>query len=109
MKYIKLYEDIDWEDWDEEENVENTELIFDLDNKSYPLFKDLKVNNRVEFIYKNKSYYATIINKNEKLFTFEFDDYINGHDGDIGKPGHCWYYEINNYDIEWLLRKLNKI
>jgi hypothetical protein len=108
MKYIKLYEDIDWEDWNEEEN---SELIFDLDNYPYPLFEDLKINNRVEFIYKNKSYFATVINKyHSKYLTFEFDDYIDGHNGwNIGKQGYCWNYENNNYDIEWLINKLNKL
>jgi hypothetical protein len=114
MKYI--YENIDWEDWNEEEG--NTELIFDLDNKSYPPFKNFKINNRVEFIYKNKSYYATVINeyyrkKNSLTSTliFEFDDCIYSHSaGGKGKLYHCWNYSKynNDYDIQYLINKLNQ-
>jgi hypothetical protein len=112
MKHIKLYEDIDWDDWNEEEKIE---LIFDLDNKSYPPFKDLKINNRVEFIFKNKSYYATIINKKNHYLTFEFDDYIDGHNGGYvnGKIGHCWNIiehdnpNIFRRDINGLIKRLN--
>ena len=114
MKYIKLYEDIDWDNWDTEER---NELIFDLDNKIYPLIKDLNINDRVEFIFKNKSYYATIINKSNsadygEYFTFEFDDNINGHNGfskPYGKQGHCWNYDKNDDTINWLIRKLNEL
>jgi hypothetical protein len=101
---------INWEDWNEEE--ENTKLIFDLDNEIYPSVKIFNLNDRVEFIYKNKSYFATVIHHKENILTFEFDDNINGRDGyfnqNIGKNGHCWnyceYYKKHNiqYIIKWL-------
>jgi len=40
-------------------------LIFDLDNEIYPPVENFKINDRVEFIYNNKSYYA-IYSKNKK-------------------------------------------
>jgi hypothetical protein len=123
MKYIKLYEDINWNDWDNEE--ENDELIFDLDNKLYPPFKNIKINDRIEFIVNNKSYFATVIGipivKNilNICLTFEFDDFINGHDGyfnqNIGKNGHCWNIiehdnpNIFRRDIDELIKKLKQI
>jgi hypothetical protein len=115
---------INWDDWNEEEG--NTKLIFDLDNKSYPLIKDFKINDRVEFIYKNKSYFATVIYDyqkiTKKIIVFEFDDCIYSHSaGGKGKPGHCWNYSNfndmikktllngnNNYDINYLINKLNQ-
>lgn len=34
----------------------------------------------------------TDCNKNRCLVLIQFDDHINGHDGDgKGKRGHCWY------------------
>jgi hypothetical protein len=107
---------IDWDNWDNEEK--NTKLIFNLDNKSYPPFKDLKLNNKVEFIFKNKSYYATIIKKsyqypyNGEYLTFEFDIFINGHNGlykPYGKQGHCWNYDRDSDTIYWLINKLSQI
>jgi hypothetical protein len=116
MKYIKLYEDIDWDDWNEEEKIE---LIFDLDNKIYSSVEDFKINDRVEFIFKNKSYFATIIYyKKNHYLTLEFDDYIDGHNGGVknkGKQGHCWniFYENNKLDFELnfdgIKERLNKI
>jgi hypothetical protein len=106
MKYIKLYEDINWDDWNEEE--ENSELIFDLDNEIYPLIKDFNLNDRVEFIFKNKSYYATVIEKSVTI-SFEFDIFINGHSNNgKGKSGYCWNYceYYKKYDIIYLVKRL---
>jgi hypothetical protein len=126
MKYI--YEDIDWDDWNEEEGI--NEFIFDLDNKHnklYLSFNEFKINDRVEFIFKNKSYFATVIYNYQKVtkktIVFEFDDCIYSHSaGGKGKPGHCWNYSNfndiikktllnrnNNYDINYLINKLNFI
>ena len=104
---------INWENWDEEEN---TEFIFDLDNKIYPPFKNLKVNDRVEFINNNKSYFATIIrflyrNDIDICLTFEFDDFIKGHNAlNKGKEGHCWCLDdISIRDFDELRCRLRRI
>jgi hypothetical protein len=110
MKYIKLYEDINWEDWNEEEK--ETEFIFDLDNEIYSSYINFNINDKVKIIFKNKSYYATIIYyKKNHYLTLEFDDYIGGHNGDIGKPGHCWniFYENNKLDFNDIKEILNKL
>jgi hypothetical protein len=124
MKYIKLYEDIDWEDWDKEENSEeNIKFIFDLDNEIYPLSKNLNVNDRVKIKFNNESYYATIIGfHRRKYLTFEFDNYIGGHNGykyynQVGKEGYCWnIYDLDNrttrsdtLNFKWLKNNLKRL
>jgi hypothetical protein len=110
---------INWNNWDIEEKEENEiKILFDLDNEIYPQFNKFNINDRAEIIFNNKSYHAIVINKLKNHFiTFEFDDFIDGHNGinahneyRNGKKGHCWNY--GNYktnDINWLLRKLKKL
>jgi hypothetical protein len=127
MKYIKLYEDIDWnenklheninwEDWNiEEEEDDNEYKIINLDkrlpNKKQFDVENFKVDDRIKILYKDKSYYATIIHyEKNHYFTLEFDNDINGHNaGGNGKWGHCWNIIITNNTLAAIRNQLRYI
>jgi len=101
MKYIKLYENIDW-DWVEEENdnklnIKVYELNFDEFND---LIKRLKIGDRYLFdvIIKNEEYnnIKGEIKYLNRFIGIEFDEYVNGHDGNgIGKKGIVGFFNIH--------------
>jgi len=107
MKYIKKYENIDWEWIDEEENDDEYININNIDSDN---FHKLKINDKIKINILNKELKGKIIYSNRNI-TIEFDEYINGHNGyGKGKQGHCWEYSYKNkIDLEWLYNRLKEI
>jgi hypothetical protein len=106
MKYIKKFENIDWNWVDEEESYFS---IIDIDinklNKDEyeQLLKNLKVGDRYIFeFYVNGQYYNNkkgeikYLGGRYNIIGIEFDEVIvHGHNGSgfyIGTPGHCWNF-----------------
>lgn len=106
MKYIKKFENIDWNWVDEEESYFS---IIDIDinklNKDEyeQLLKNLKVGDRYIFeFYVNGQYYNNkkgeikYLGGQYNIIGIEFDEVIvHGHNGSgfyIGASGHCWNF-----------------
>jgi hypothetical protein len=109
MKYIKIYDDINWNWLDEEENDDEYININNIDSDN---FHKLKINDKIKINILNKELKGKIIYIGKNI-TIEFDEYINGHDGNgkgVGKKGHCWIYSYkNNNDVKWLYNRLKEI
>ena len=114
MKHIKEFKEIDFNDWDEEEENPNGEnLSFEHDKITN--CTHLKVNDYVNVIIDNKNLKGKIKAITNHRVGIEFDKHINGHNGLSifnGKKGHCWIYnhttkyQSNNH-IMWLIDRLN--
>jgi hypothetical protein len=113
MKYIKEYKNIDFDEFDWEEE-EGNKINFSYKNKDEwkEFINNISVGDRVicNFNNTNDNYinelaYVREITKDEILL--EFDNYIGGHDGMStgsiyrGKNGHCWWFNYNFlYELE---------
>jgi hypothetical protein len=132
MKYIKQFEDINFDDIDiEEEEDDNyySNRINITDNNKYreyyEMIKKSKPGDTIVFVYQSSVYKimnATVLNNkigNNHVVTLEFNDFIDSHDGGMkqlrlynnipmGKYGHCWNI-FDYYDFTSLIRILKSI
>jgi len=123
MKYLNLYENFDWDDFDYEEEPEyNMNIDFPVipenmtDDELLDILKDgTKVNVNSS---KGKNMNATILGNYHSsgfvYYVIEFDDYIpGGHSGrgDIqGKNHHCWIFGGGKGNGEgWFRWSINEI
>jgi len=96
MKYKYIKNIIDFNDWDEIDNDDN-KYLNEIFNNLY-VGDRLLVNFNIKYggIPTGDYKWGVIKYKNEELICIEFDDNINGHDGNSGgckgKNGHCWYF-----------------